>query len=142
MSRVFSIIFFGIIFAIFPLTLFYGGIFVNYFSFYGIKEYFNGFFMQNLNLIFYIILAIFSGIAFNVNTNILRYMYLILLFVLSSTFIPSVGKNVGDRIFLKNTRIILNGEQQNVKLIYKDKSKIYYSVVGSKEVIRMELKGK
>lgn len=142
MSRVFSIIFFGIIFAIFPLTLFYGGIFVNYFSFYGIKEYFNGFFMQNLNLIFYIILAIFSGIAFNVNTNILRYMYLILLFVFSSTFIPSVGKNVGDRIFLKNTRIILNGEQQNVKLIYKDKSKIYYSVVGSKEVIRMELKGK
>lgn len=140
MHKIISLIGFGAIFAIFPIILLYAGIFINYFSYYEIKEYFNNFFMQNFNLYLYLGFGLFSGFAFIVNTNFFRFLYLICLVAMSTTLAPSIGKNIGEKIFLKNTRIIINGESQNIRLIYKDKYKIYYQIKGDPKTLRLDLK--
>lgn len=139
-ERIISTIAFGAIFGIFPLAMFYGGIWVNYFAFYEIKEYFNGFFLQNLNAYFYAIFGLFSGIAFVSNSNFLKILYLLCAIVLSSTFLQNVGKNVGDRLFLQeNAKIVLNGKTQFVRIIYKDKYKFYYNTKDNPKVTRINL---
>lgn len=139
MDKIIAIIFFGAIFGILPIIVFYGGIFVNYFSYYEIKEYFNSFFMQNLNLYLYCGFALFSGIAFIVNTNILRFLYLVCIIIFCLTLIPSIGINAGERIFSKNARININGQVQSVKLIYKDDRKIYYKFNNNPKVQRLDI---
>lgn len=137
----FSILFFGAIFGAFPLILFYGGIYVNYFEFYGIKEYFNGFFGANFNLYFYAVVGLFSGVAFILANNFARYLYLALLIIFSLTFVPNLGIKAGQKLFFRdNARIILDGKPQFVQLIYRDKFKIYYKTKQNPEIIRVNLK--
>lgn len=139
-GKIFSAIAFGAIFGLLPLIMFYGGIWVNYFAFYEIKEYFNGFFMQNLNLYFYAIFGLFSGIAFVANSNFLKVLYLLCVIVLSSTLIQSIGKNMGERLFLReNAKIVLDGKSQYVRIIYKDKYKFYYNTKDNPKIIRINL---
>lgn len=140
MNKIFSLVAFGALFAIFPLIIFYAGIFVNYFSYYEIKEFFNNFFMQNLNLYLYLIFGLFSGFAFIVNTNFFRFLYLICLILMSLTLIPNIGKIMGEKLFFKNTRILINGQSQNINLIYKDKYKIYYNTKDDPKTIRLDIK--
>ena len=139
-ERVFSTLAFGALFGLFPIILFYGGIYTSYFQFYEIKEYFNGFFMQNLNGYFYAIFGLFSGIAFVSNSNFLKVLYLLCGIALSLTFIPSVGKNVGDRLFLReNVKIVQEGKEQFVRVIYRDKYKFYYNTAENPKVVRVNL---
>ncbi|RDU65427.1 hypothetical protein [Helicobacter sp. MIT 14-3879] len=139
-NKIFSIIGFGVIFAIFPICLFYGGIYTNYFTYYGIREYFNSFFMQNLNLIFYGIFSLFTGFAFTANGNFLKYLYLIFALILSLSFIPKVGVKVGEKIFLKeNAKMVINGETQRIRIIYKDKYKLYYNTKKEPKIIMVPL---
>lgn len=139
-ERFFSILILGAIFAMFPMCLFYGGIYVSYFSFYEIKEYFNSFFMQNLNMLLYGVVGVFSGVSFIAHSNIMRYLYIIIVVLFSLTFIPSIGKEVGDRLFLKeNARIVIDGKPSIVRVIYKDKYKVYYQNKGDKTIIRQNL---
>lgn len=139
-ERIFSTLAFGAIFGIFPIILFYGGVYANYFPYYEIKEYFNGFFMYNLNGYFYAIFGLFSGIAFVSNSNFLKILYLICAITLSLTFIPSVGKNIGDRLFLReNTKIVQEGKTQLVRIIYKDKYKFYYNTADNSKIVRVNL---
>lgn len=140
MNKIFSLVAFGALFAIFPLIIFYAGIFVNYFSYYEIKEFFNNFFMQNLNLYLYLIFGLFSGFAFIANTNFFRFLYLICLILMSLTLIPNIGKIMGEKLFFKNTRILINGQSQNINLIYKDKYKIYYNTKDDPKTIRLDIK--
>lgn len=139
-SRIVSVIAFGTIFGLFPLIMFYGGIWVNYFKFYEIKEYFNGFFTQNLNLYFYAAFGLFSGICFVGKGNFLKIMYLLCVIIFASTLIPSVGKSAGSKLFLKeNTRIVINGKSQLVRVIYRDKYKFYYNTRDNPKVVRVNL---
>lgn len=139
-EKIFSTCAFGAIFGLFPIILFYGGIYASYFPYYEIKEYFNGFFMQNLNGYFYAIFGLFSGIAFVYNGNFLKILYLICAITLSLTFIPPVGKNIGDRLFLReNTKIVQEGKTQLVRVIYKDKYKFYYNTDENPKVVRVNL---
>lgn len=137
-NKCFSFIAFGAIFALFPLIIFYGGIFVNYFAFYGIKEYFNSFFMSSLNGYLYLGMGVFCGFAFVLEANFFRFLYLVVFIVFSLTMLPNIGKEMGERIFAKNTRLVINGKSQNVRLIYRDKYKIYYKI--DKEILRLNLK--
>ena len=139
-ERVFSTLAFGAIFGFFPIILFYGGIFTSYFTFYEIREYFNSFFMNNLNGYFYAIIGLFSGICFVSNSNFLKILYLLCAITLSLTFIPSLGKNVGDRLFLReNTKIVQEGKEQFVRVIYRDKYKFYYNTAENPKVVRVNL---
>ena len=127
-ERVFSTLAFGAIFGLFPIILFYGGIFTSYFTFYEIREYFNSFFMNNLNGYFYAIFGLFSGICFVSNSNFLKILYLLCAITLSLTFIPSLGKNVGDRLFLR----------ENTKIV-QDKYKFYYNTAENPKAVRVNL---
>lgn len=139
-SRIISVIAFGAIFGLFPLIMFYGGIWVNYFKFYEIKEYFNGFFTQNLNLYFYAVFGLFSGICFVGKGNFLKIVYLLCVIVFASTLIPSVGKSAGSKLFLKeNTRIVIDGKSQLVRVLYRDKYKFYYNTRDNPKVVRVSL---
>ena len=132
-ERVFSTLAFGAIFGLFP-------IFTSYFTFYEIREYFNSFFMNNLNGYFYVIFGLFSGICFVSNSNFLKILYLLCAITLSLTFIPSLGKNVGDRLFLReNTKIVQEGKEQFVRVIYRDKYKFYYNTAENPKVVRVNL---
>ncbi|MGX2982655.1 hypothetical protein [Helicobacter sp. 23-1045] len=139
-SRIFSTLAFGAIFGLFPLIMFYGGVWINYFAPYEIKEYFNGFFTQNLNLYFYALFGAFSGICFVANGNFLKILYLLCAMILMATLIPSVGQSVGQKLFLKeNVRIIQNGKSEVVRVIYKDKYKFYYNTAENPKVVKVNL---
>ena len=139
-EKILSTLLFGAIFGLFPIILFYGGIYTSYFTFYEIKEYFNSFFMMNLNIYFYAIFGLFSGICFVSNGNFLKVLYLVVAIALSLTFIPSVGKNVGDRLFLReNTKIVQEGKEQFVRILYRDKYKFYYNTQDNPKVVRVNL---
>lgn len=140
MDKIIAIIFFGAVFGLFPMIIFYGGIFVHYLSYYEIKEYFNSFFMQNLNLYLYCGFGLFSGIAFIINTNFLRFVYLACMLVFCSTLIPNIGINMGEKLFAKNARINVDGQAKPVKLIYKDNKKIYYKFNNNPKIQRLDLK--
>lgn len=139
-EKIISTVVFGAIFGLFPIVFFYGGIYANYFTFYEIKEYFNGFFMNNLNVYFYAIFGLFSGIAFVSNSNFLKVLYLLCAITISLTFIPTLGKNVGDRLFLReNTKIVQEGKEQFVRVIYRDKYKFYYNTDENPKIVRVNL---
>ena len=140
MDKIIAIVFFGATFGLFPIIIFYGGIFVHYFAYYEIKEYFNSFFMQNLNLYLYVLFALFSGIAFVVNKNFLRFIYLVCAISFCLTLIPSIGLNVGEKIFAKNARIQIDSKSHIAKLIYKDNMKIYYQLKDSPKIQRLDIK--
>ncbi len=139
-ERVISVIAFGALFALFGMTIFYGGIFANYFAHYEIKEYFNTFFLQNLNVYFFAGFGLFSGIAFIANSNFLKVIYLLCLIALSTTFVPSIGKSVGDKLFLReHSKIVVDGKAQFVRVIYRDKHKFYYNTAENPKIIRVNL---
>ncbi|RAX54972.1 hypothetical protein CCY99_02205 [Helicobacter sp. 16-1353] len=140
MNFIVSIIGFGALFGIFPLILFYGGIFSTYFSYFEIKEFFNSFFMANFNLLFYAIVGLFSGFAIISKWDFLKILYLALLIFSSLAFIPSIGQNIGTKLFYKaNTRIIINAQTYNINVIYRDKYKIYYNTKDNKKVERLDI---
>ena len=113
---------------------------MNYLSAYDIKEYFNGFFMQNLNVYFYALFGLFSGVCFVGRGSFLKVVYLLCVVIFASTLIPSVGKSAGNKLFLKeNSRIVINGKTQFVRLIYKDKYKFYYNTNENPKVVRVNL---
>ena len=138
MDKIIAVIFFGATFGLFPIIIFYGGIFVHYFSYYEIKEYFNSFFTQNLNIYLYVLFGLFSGIAFVLNRSFLRSLYLVCVILFSFTFIPSIGVNMGERMFGKNARINIDGQSQSARLIYKDNMKIYYKLKDSPKIQRID----
>lgn len=140
LERVLSVVFFGAFLALLPLTLFYGGIFVRYFGAYEISEYFNGFFTRNLNLYFFAAFALFSGIAFVSSSNILKALYFLCVVAMSLTIIPSVGKNIGERLFLREgVTLNIKGEKKIVRIIYRDKYKIYYNTDAEPKIVRESL---
>lgn len=140
MDKIIAIVFFGAIFGLFPIIIFYGGIFIHYFSYYEIKEYFNSFFIQNLNLYLYILFGLFSGIAFVVNKNFLRFIYLICAILFCLTLIPSIGLNAGEKMFAKNAKINIDGKNYIAKLIYKDNMKIYYKLKDNPKIQRLDVR--
>ena len=136
MSKFFTVIIFGAFFGIFPVILFYAGIFTNYLSHYEIKEYFNPFFINNLNLYFYFAFALFSGFAFLVDGNALRFIYLVFSIIMTLTFIPQIGIDIGNRIFFNpNAKIVINGKLEKINLIYKNKNTIYYNTPTNKTIV-------
>ena len=136
MSNFFTIVIFGAFFGLFPVILFYAGIFTNYLSFYEIKEYFNPFFANNFNFYFYFVFALFSGIAFLIESNILRFIYLVFSIMMSLTFIPQIGRDVGSRIFFNpNAKIMIDGKLEKINLIYKNKNTIYYNTPTNKTIV-------
>lgn len=140
MDKIITVVFFGAMFGLFPIIIFYSGIFVNYFSYYEIKEYFNSFFIQNLNLYLYILFGLFSGIAFIANNNFLRFIYLACAILFCLTLIPSIGLNVGEKMFAKNARININGQNHIAKLIYKDNVKMYYKLKDNPKIQRLDIR--
>lgn len=141
MSSFFTIVFFGMFFGIFPIILFYAGIFVTYLSHYNIKDYFNPFFIYNINLYLYILFAFFSGIAFFLKTNILRYLYLLVSVLMLFTFITDIGVNVGHKILYKpNTRIINNDKIFIINVVYKNKNRIYYNTSDDPKINILDVK--
>ena len=139
-EKIISTAVFGALFGLFPIVFFYGGIYASYLPFYEIMEYFNSFFMNNLNIYFYAIFGLFSGIAFVSNSNFLKILYLLCAITLSLTFIPTLGKNIGDRMFLReNTKIVQDGKEQFVRVIYRDKYKFYYNTDENPKVVRVNL---
>lgn len=138
-EKIFSLIGLGAVFALFPAIIFYAGIFANYFPPYEIKEYFNAFLAQNLNPYLYLALGLFSGVALAFGGNFLRALYLVLLIVMSLTLVPSVGKNVGERLFMRNSVLVVNGQKQSVQIIYKDRHKAYYRTRDNPKIERLDL---
>lgn len=138
-----SIVGFGALFGIFPLILLYAGIFTNYFAYYEIRGFFNSFFMANLNLIIYAVVGLFSGFCIMANSNFFRFLYLVLIILSILTFIPSVGKNLGEKLFMReNIKVIINGKQEYINIIYRDKHKIYYNTKENKKILEVKNEGK
>lgn len=141
MSNIFTIVFFGVFFGILPIILFYGGIFITYLPYYNIKEYFNPFFISNVNIYFYILFGLFSGIAFFLKTNLLKYLYLLMSVLMLSTFIDSVGIYVGHRLLSKyNTTVLINNESMLINVIYKNDHKIYYNTNDNPQINVLNIK--
>ena len=78
------------------------GIKLNYIDPLGFTLYYNVLFADNQNFILFFAFSVFIGWLLYYTTNIIRIPVMLLLFALAfSTLIPSVGKFVGETLFMK-----------------------------------------
>jgi hypothetical protein len=103
MSKFFQALLSGVFFTfILDFTLFLG-IFLNYIKPLNIEVFFNVLFADNQNLYLFLALTIIIGylIVYVKNSKITLFSTGLLFLITVSTLIPSIGYNVGEKIFMK-----------------------------------------
>ena len=78
------------------------GIKLHYIDPLGFTLYYNVLFADNQNWLFFLAFSLFIGLLLYYTKNIIRIPVMVVLFTLAfSTLIPSVGKKIGEMLFLK-----------------------------------------
>ena len=116
------IIFVGIIVTFFLFSVFFIGIYSSYIKYYGINLFYNPFFAQSLNLYVFIGLSLFFGIGFVLPYvgKIIKILYALMLIASMLMLIPFLGKSVGHMLLAKKDKVILEGKEIFVEVLYND----------------------
>lgn len=106
----FNSLFMGMIFVSILDFLYFIGLKINYFDFYGIKEYFNIIFIDNQNFYILIPLSFVVGylLLYNPFSKFFMKIYIGVILLSSLTLYQPIGKKFGDIVFKK--------EQQSLKV--------------------------
>jgi hypothetical protein len=129
MTKAFQAFLTGIFFTfILDFTLFLG-LKLNYIDEHGIKTYFNPFFVDNQNLLLFLVFTLFIGwITIYLSSAKPAAIILGLLFVLSgSVVIPAIGSKLGDALFRQsNLEITIAPNTYRGDILYNDRHQIYF----------------
>ena len=102
MSRAIQLLLTGIFFTFILDFFLFLGVKLNYIDPLGFTLYYNILFADNQNFLLFFTLSIFIGWLLYFTKNIIRIPVMLLFFALSfTTLIPSVGKAVGEWLFMK-----------------------------------------
>ena len=100
--KFFNAFFTGIIFVLAPIFTLFVGIYNNYFSFYGINEYFNVIFVDNVPFLWLFPVFFIFGYCFFYAPfrKIFRAFYLLLLVLCALSWYPDLGRSLGEAYFM------------------------------------------
>ena len=143
--KFFNAFFTGIIFVLAPIFTLFVGIYNNYFSFYGINEYFNVIFVDNVPFlrllpVFFIFGYCFFYAPFR---KIFRAFYLLLLLLCALSWYPDFGRSLGEAYFMsKPLEIDLSSNLQNEqkasgKVLYDGRREIYFLRSDNDKVVKI-----
>ncbi len=120
------IVSFMLVFLLF--AVFWATIFVGYIQYYGIKVFFNPFFINVFNPIaFFLLIAIF-GIGFTIPLieKVFKILFVLLLGGTILLFVPSFGRIAGEIFLAKDYTLSIAGEMQTIHSLYEDGHYIVY----------------
>ncbi|WP_169752595.1 isoleucyl-tRNA synthetase [Campylobacter mucosalis] len=105
------------------------GLWNNYFKFYGVDEYFNAIFVDNVPFLWLLPVCVFVGYAifYAPFRKIFRVFYVLLVVCILFSWHKDIGLNVGQWLFMKDGKDINLQNQESVptKEIYAGRYKIY-----------------
>jgi hypothetical protein len=109
MSKIIQAILSGLLFSFIIDFFFFLGLFLNYIKPMKIDIYFNIFFVDNQNIIIYLILTFIIGFLIMFTKNIIKIPIILILFLLGgSTLIPSIAKDVAEVMFIDRNVVLHN----------------------------------
>ena len=143
--KIFNAFFTGIIFVLAPIFTLFVGIYNNYFSFYGINEYFNVIFVDNVTFlwllpVFFIFVYCFFYAPFR---KIFRAFYLLLLVLCALSWYPDFGRSLGEAYFMSKPLEMdlssnLQSEQKTSgKVLYDGRREIYFLRSDNDKVVKI-----
>ncbi|MBE0491645.1 MAG: isoleucyl-tRNA synthetase [Sulfurospirillum sp.] len=118
----------GIAFISLLTFLFFIGLKIHYFEYYGIKEYFNIIFVDNLNFYIYPLVAFFVGYAilYSGFINFFLKVYIALVFLSAASIYQPIGLMVGEKLFMqKDLRLKFGSIVFSADMLYAGREKIY-----------------
>ncbi|QKF60581.1 hypothetical protein [Campylobacter curvus] len=137
--------FIGILFVLAPIFTLFVGLKNNYFAHYGVNEYFNAIFVDNVPFLWLVPLYFIFGYAmfYGPFRKIFRGFYALLLLACALSWYPKFGLLLGEKIFMsepyekdisvaKDGTHILNGRD-----VYVGRDKIYFLLDESDKVIKI-----
>lgn len=141
--KILNIFFAGIIFVLAPIFTLFVGLYNNYFSYYGINEYFNAIFADNVPFLWLLPVFFIFGYCFFYAPfrKIFRGFYLVLLIVCAFSWYSEFGLGLGKYIFmseLKSRNIGLDGTVEvSGKDLYIGRKEIYFLRDDNDKVVKI-----
>ena len=143
--KIFNAFFTGIIFVLAPIFTLFVGIYNNYFSFYGINEYFNVIFVDNVPFLWLLPVFFIFGYCFFYAPfrKIFRAFYLFLLVLCALSWYPDFGRSLGEAYFMsKPLEMDLSSNLQNDqkisgKVLYDGRREIYFLRSDNDKVVKI-----
>ena len=143
--KIFNAFFTGIIFVLAPIFTLFVGIYNNYFSFYGINEYFNVIFVDNVPFLWLLPVFFIFGYYFFYAPfrKIFRAFYLLLLVLCALSWYPYFGRSLGEAYFMsKPLEMDLSSNLQNDqkisgKVLYDGRREIYFLRSDNDKVVKI-----
>ncbi len=116
------------------------GLKINYFDAYNISEYFNIIFIDNQNIILFIIASLLFGylMLYSKVSKFFDTFYIILLIAFATTLYSPVGKFVGQNLFMQKNKIFEIGSTKfRGDLLYEGRHHYYIKREQIKSAIRL-----
>ena len=143
--KIFNAFFTGIIFVLAPIFTLCVGISNNYFSFYGINEYFNVIFVDNVPFLWLLPVFFIFGYCFFYAPfrKIFRAFYLLLLVLCALSWYPDFGRSLGEAYFMSKPLEMdlssnLQSEQKTSgKVLYDGRREIYFLRSDNDKVVKI-----
>ena len=143
--KIFNAFFTGIIFVLAPIFTLFVGIYNNYFSFYGISEYFNVIFVDNVPFLWLLPVFFIFGYCFFYAPfrKIFRAFYLLLLVLCALSWYPDFGRSLGEVYFMSkplemDLSLNLQGDQKTSgKVLYDGRREIYFLRSDNDKVVKI-----
>jgi len=140
MSKIITLLLFGLLFWIVFDFIFYAGLMINYIERYSISVYFNEFFIESQFWWLWPISILLYGAVFMVrNGNISKILFYILSLGLAGlTWIPMYGDLIGKALFAKEnvSYQFKTFTIKNAKLMFSSRGFDYVLLPGKKRVIK------
>ena len=143
--KILNAFFAGIIFVLAPIFTLFVGLFNNYFSHYGINEYFNAIFVDNVPFLWLLPVFFIFGYCFFYAPfrKIFRAFYLLLLVLCALSWYPDFGRGLGEAYFMsKPLEIDLSSNLQSDqktsgKVLYDGRREIYFLRSDNDKVVKI-----
>ena len=143
--KFFNAFFTGIIFVLAPIFTLFVGIYNNYFSHYGINEYFNVIFVDNVPFLWLLPVFFIFGYCFFYAPfrKIFRAFYLLLLVLCALSWYPDLGRSLGEAYFMSKPLEMdlpsnLQSEQKTSgKVLYDGRREIYFLRSDNDKVVKI-----
>jgi len=141
--KILNAFFAGIIFVLAPIFTLFVGLYNNYFSHYGINEYFNAIFVDNVPFLWLLPVFFIFGYCFFYApfSRIFRGFYLLLLVVCALSWYPKFGLELGKSIFtseLKSRAIAAEGAVEvSGRDLYIGRKEIYFLRNDNDKVVKI-----
>lgn len=142
--KILNAFFIGFLFVLAVIFIFFVGLKISYFDYYGITEYFNVIFADSLPWLAVLAISLLFGylILYSAFRRFVRVIYVLVLLICTVSLHAEIGRKIGEFIFMsepmnvkisENLGLIING-----RIIYVGRKTIYFLRSDTGKVINIK----